>query len=250
MPSAPRDHALIATALQRSPLFSNWPEVVFPELTRMASIERYKHGESVHRIGDKVRGLYVVVTGSLENSLLQQKGRRYVLDYVPPGGAIGLIPTLDQQNALTDVSAHDDTTVVLVPGEPFRALLNAQPSLLMSLALDLCQNVRRFGAHIERLAMLPLRERVAHALLSLASSYGHFNGLGIDIGLKVSQDDLAGMLSVSRQRVNAELRLLVREGIISARYSHITILNSERLAARVADEALRRSLALAVLRSI
>jgi CRP-like cAMP-binding protein len=209
----------------------------------MSWIERYKRGHSIHRIGDKVRGLYVVVTGSLENNLLQQKGRRYVLDYVPPGGAIGLVPTLDQHNALTDVRAHEDTTVVLVPGERFRALLNERPVLLSTLATDLCQNVRRFGAHIERLAMLPLRERVAYALLSLASSYGHANGHGIDIGLKVSQDDLAGMLSVSRQRVNGELRVLVLQGIISERYSHITILDFERLAARVADEALRRSLA-------
>jgi CRP-like cAMP-binding protein len=224
-------------------LFSGWPDDVFPQLIRMSSIERYEHGESIHRIGDKVRGLYVVLTGSLENSLLQQKGRRYVLDYVPPGGVIGLIPTLDRRTALTDVRAHDDTTVVLIPRERFRALLQERPALLFTLVADLCQNVRRFGAHIERLAMLPLRERVAHALLSLASSYGHFNGTGIDIGLKVSQDDLAGMLSVSRQRVNGELRAMVREGIISARYSHITILNPGGLAARVADEALRRSLA-------
>jgi len=165
--------------------------------------------DSIHHVGEKVRGLYVVVTGSLENSLLQQRGRRYVLDYVAPGGAIGLIPALDQNTALTHVRAHDDTVLVLIPGEGLRDLLQRRPELLFTLALDLCDNVRRFGAHIERLAMLPLRERVAHALMSLASRYGQHSGRAIDIGLKVSQDDLAGMLSVSRQRVNGELRRLV-----------------------------------------
>jgi len=237
-----RDDALVDNALRRSPLFATWPADAFIELERMAGIERYRQGDSIHHVGEKVRGLYVVVTGSLENSLLQQRGRRYVLDYVAPGGAIGLIPALDQNTALTHVRAHDDTVLVLIPGEGLRDLLQRRPELLFTLALDLCDNVRRFGAHIERLAMLPLRERVAHALMSLASRYGQHSGRAIDIGLKVSQDDLAGMLSVSRQRVNGELRRLVAEGIIAARYSHITILDADRLAARVTDEGLRRSI--------
>jgi len=204
----------------------------------MSSLERYTHSQSLHNVGDRVRGLYLVVTGALENSLLQSKGRRYVLGYVPPGGEIGLVPTLDEKTALTDVRAHGDTVVVLIPGMPLRALLNRQPVLLFRLTIELCQNIRRFGAHIERLTMLPLRQGVAHALITLAGSYGHRTGRGIDIELKVSQDDLAAMLSVSRQRANRELRALVAEGIIAARYSHITILDQTRLAARVTDQGL------------
>ncbi len=204
----------------------------------MSRLERYKHGVLLYRMGDPVQGLYVVVTGALENSLPQSTGRRFVLGYVPPGDSIALVPTLDERTALSDVRAHGDTTVVLVPRNPLRALLERQPTLLFRLATDLCHNIRRFGAHIERLTMLRLRQRVAHSLLSLAGSYGHTTGAGIDIELKVSQDDLAAMLSVSRQRVNVELRLLVSEGIVSTRYSHVTILDQARLAARAAGDSL------------
>lgn len=235
MPRLPRDNAFVTNALSRSPLFATWPASVLHELVQMSTVERYATGEWIYHLGDGVRGLFVVVTGSLENSILQEKGGRYVLDYVPPGGVIGLIPTLDRQTALTDVRAHAESVVVLVPGDPFRKLINSRSELLLTLVADLCDNVRRFGAHIERLAMVPLRERVAYALVSLAKRYGQAIGGRIEIGLKVSQDDLAGMLSVSRQRVNAELRALVGEGIIASRYRHITILDVKRLAARIAD---------------
>ena len=61
-----RDDALVDNALRRSPLFATWPADAFIELERMAGIERYRQGDSIHHIGEKVRGLYVVVTGSLE----------------------------------------------------------------------------------------------------------------------------------------------------------------------------------------
>jgi CRP-like cAMP-binding protein len=240
--SVARDGTLVANALKRSRLFATWPGPAVAELVRMSSIERYAHGQCLHNVGDRVRGLYLVVTGALENSLMQSKGRRYVLGYVPPGDEIGLVPTLDEKAALTDVHAHGDAVVVLVPGMPLRALLNRQPILLFRLTTELCQNIRRFGAHIERLTMLPLRQGVAHARLTHAGSYGHRTSHGIDIELKVSQDDLAAMLSVSRQRANRELRALVAEGIIAARYSHITILDQARLAARVGDQGLLKLL--------
>lgn len=183
-----------------------------------------------------MQGLYVVVAGALEHARPQPSGRRFVLRYVPPGAVIGLVPVLDEQGALSDMRAHGDTTIILIPRHPLRALLERQPTLLFRLTTELCRRIRMFDTHIEHLALLPLRQRVAHALLSLANGYGRTSSAGIEIGLKVSQDDLAAMLSVSRQRLNAELRLLVAEGLVTARYSRITVIDHVRLAARAGDE--------------
>lgn len=126
MTSGSRDEALIAHAVKGSPLFVNWPASALAELTAMSRVERYEHGRQLHQIGDPVRGLYIVLTGALESSLLQSKGRRFVLGYAPPGEVIGLVPTLDgSAAALSDVRAHGDTAVVLIPRVPLRALLES-----------------------------------------------------------------------------------------------------------------------------
>src|SRR5262249_10846888 len=98
-----RDYALVTNALTRSPLFAVWPPSDLHDLVQISSVQRYAAGDWIYHLGDRVRGLFVVVSGCLENSLLEEKGRRYVLDYVAPGGIIGIIPTLDRQSALTDI---------------------------------------------------------------------------------------------------------------------------------------------------
>ena len=46
---------------------------------------------------------------------------------------------------------------------------------------------------------------------------------GIDISLRLPQEDLAQLLGVSRQRINQELKSLERQGVLSARYGRIRI---------------------------
>jgi DNA-binding GntR family transcriptional regulator len=52
--------------------------------------------------------------------------------------------------------------------------------------------------------------------------------------LRISQSDLAAMLSVSRQTVNKELRLLEQRGLLQAAYGRLTIVDLAGLL-RLAD---------------
>jgi CRP/FNR family transcriptional regulator, cyclic AMP receptor protein len=54
---------------------------------------------------------------------------------------------------------------------------------------------------------------------------------GAGISLKVSQNDLAAMVSVSRQTINRELARLTRQGVISVEYGRLTILDPASLRA-------------------
>ncbi len=235
------DQPFIADALKRSAIFGKWPEWALGELTVMSRIRRYDHGELVHKVGDPVLGLFVIASGALENSRTQWKGGRMILSYVPPGETIGLAPMLDQKGALSDMRAHGATVVIFIPRTPLQAMLERHPSLLFRLTIELCQRIRLFSAHVDGLALLPLRQRMAIVLLSLSNSYGRASEAGIEIELKLSQDDLAALLSVSRQRVNTELRVLVAEGVLATRYNHLTILDRARLIERVGKDNLSGS---------
>jgi len=43
--------------------------------------------------------------------------------------------------------------------------------------------------------------------------------------LRISQSDLAAMLSVSRQTINKELRLLEQRGLLQAAYGRLTLVD-------------------------
>jgi CRP-like cAMP-binding protein len=72
---------------------------------------------------------------------------------------------------------------------------------------------RRLVATIERLAVL----------------YGSDDGKGINLRLRLTQEDLATLLQVTRQTVNQALRALVACGAIRLNYNTITVLDLDAL---------------------
>src|SRR5256885_16248324 len=80
--------------------------------------------------------------------------------------------------------------------------------------------------------------RVAELLARLAPTHGQPAPDGQGVVLRISQSDLAAMLSVSRQTINKELRLLEQRGLLQAAYGRLTIVDLAGLL-RLADAGAR-----------
>ncbi len=72
-------------------------------------------------------------------------------------------------------------------------------------------------------SLLPLRARVARMLLMLADQHGRGKQSGIEIDLKLTQEEFADMLGVTRQSLNRELKALEKLAVLSISYSRITL---------------------------
>jgi CRP-like cAMP-binding protein len=66
-------------------------------------------------------------------------------------------------------------------------------------------------------------------LLMLVDQHGRGSQSGIEIDLKLSQDEFADMLGVTRQSLNRELKNLEKQGLISIAYSRITLVDMPAL---------------------
>lgn len=64
---------------------------------------------------------------------------------------------------------------------------------------------------------------MARLLLTLADQHGRTIQAGIELALKLSQDDLADMLGVARQSLNRVLKELQKQQLIDIAYSSITL---------------------------
>jgi CRP-like cAMP-binding protein len=223
------DQEIIQRAFARTPILARIPAASARTLASHASVRRYAQGTFLHRVDQPVPGLYAVMEGSLELSRLRPDGNCFVVEYLGTGSLSGVVGTIDGGRALFDVRAHEPVTVVLVPRAALRAEWQRHPELLHALSIEVCERNRAIYEHVERLATLPLRERMAHALVTLAARQGHKVPGGIEIGLKLSQDDLAAYLSASRQRTNVELRKLVAQHVVKTAYSRLTIVDLDAL---------------------
>lgn len=63
----------------------------------------------------------------------------------------------------------------------------------------------------------------------LSILFGVPDGDGLRLRLRLTQDDLADMLCVSRQTVNKELKRLEESGVIASTYKTVTVMDREAL---------------------
>ncbi|MNC39222.1 hypothetical protein D3C75_878700 [compost metagenome] len=94
------------------------------------------------------------------------------------------------------------------------------------------QKLRLTFINLEQLSLMPAPVRLAHRLLMIAEGYGEIDEPRRV--LQLPQEQLASMLSLSRQTTNQILKDLQGQGILNLGYGEIEILDVQRLRALVA----------------
>lgn len=220
---------LAMNVLAASRWFAGFPQEAIERLVDAGRIERLGRGEVLSRRGQSIGDLSIVLDGSLDVSVTSEAGKRHVQVYLESGQAMNLIPLLDEQPTIHDASAHTDVVLLQIARAAFLAESDRDPRVAHALMRILCLRSRVLYASLLEAAFLPLRVRCARVLHSLMSQYGARRGKGVEITLKLSQEDLADMIGRTRQSVNKELKALEREGVLRMQYSHFIILDEQAL---------------------
>lgn len=222
--------ALIARALRLIELFSSWPDQRLDELMRSARLERYTRRTQLLSQDPLKRELMAVVSGCLEISSSSRHGRKYVNALLGPGQVAPLVRLLEDVPLPYDYHAHEDSVIVHLPCDAVVAVLDAEPVLWRGVARLGLRRQRQSVALLQNQMLAPVPGRVAATLLSLAEIYGAQQDQGgLDLRVRLSQNDLASMLTLSRQTINKELGRLVAQGVIELSYKRISIVDAQAL---------------------
>jgi CRP-like cAMP-binding protein len=146
-----------------------------------------------------------------------------------PNEVINFIPVLDRRGSMHDQRAHGSTTLFHIPGQALFDLFAREPVLLRNVLDLICLRSRALHGRMSRTALAGFRARMADQLLALAEWHGRQTERGVELTIRLSQEDLAALLAASRQSVNKELRWLVRNGIVDVRYSRLTVIDMKAL---------------------
>jgi CRP/FNR family cyclic AMP-dependent transcriptional regulator len=220
-----RYEALARRALDENPTFRLCRPETREALLVAATVRPVVRGESIDARGQPMESLLVVLSGSLELSIQAANGKRNVLWYLEPGQLQGLIALIDGKGAIHDTRAHSDGLLLEIPRARFMDALASDPALLQAVLFTLCARSRALYEVVAAEALLPLAGRIARMLLLLLDAYGRESGAGLQISLKLSQDEFADMLGVTRQSINRELKAMQAQGIITMAYSRVTVVD-------------------------
>ena len=209
------------TALLRS---GSWFQALAPalqqQLLALAHVRRVQGGQRLFARGDAPDGLYCVLAGAMRIGASSEQGKEAVLTLVEAPHWFGEIAVFDGQPRTHDAWAEGDVTLLHVPQQALLDLLAAQPEYWRALALLMARKLRLMFALMEDTALLPAAARLARRLVTMAEGYGDWKDRNRRM-LPVPQEQLAQMLSLSRQTVNQILKqfeaqqavVLVRGGI-------------------------------------
>lgn len=220
---------LARQTLDASELFRSCMAQTREFLVASASIETLTDGQCIHARGQRVDHLIVVLTGSLAVSSTSASGKKIVLRFLEPGQASAVIALIDDKPSIHDNTAHGATTVLRISRDKMEEAMQRDASLVFAFLQTLASRARALHERSTTILLESLQVRVARALLSLVRAYGRQGGAGMVIDLKLSQEDFAGILGVTRQRINRELNEFADRKIISMAYSRIQIVNLEEL---------------------
>jgi CRP/FNR family cyclic AMP-dependent transcriptional regulator len=213
--------------LMRGQWFSHLPVSLQDSLLAAARVRRLSPGQRLFQRGDPPCGLYAVLEGAVRIGAVSEQGKEALLSLVEPPHWFGEICLFDGQPRTHDALGLGQCTLLHISQTTLLALLDEQPVHWRHLALLMSQKLRLSFIHLEQLSLMPAQARLAHRLLMIAEGYGELDEPRRV--LQLPQEQLASMLSLSRQTTNQILKELQGQGILKLGYGEIEILDAGRL---------------------
>lgn len=221
----------VRAVLERNMLFRGLPPATLEQIARLCVRRTYERDAVVFSQSDPGDALFGVVTGRVRISASSSGGREVFLNIMEPGDTFGEIALLDGHPRTANASTTAPSELLMITREQFLGLLAREPRLVDHLLRLLCARLRWVSGFAEESALLPVPARLARRLLSLGKLHGHETGAGLE--LKVSQEEMARFLGLSRQIVNQYLQEWKARHWVDLGRGRIMILDSRALEAIV-----------------
>jgi CRP-like cAMP-binding protein len=183
-------------------------------------------GDHICRVGRPVTYWFGVIDGLLKMSSDSAQGTTMTFTGLPPGGWFGEGTALKREPYRYNVLALRRSRVAGLPVETFGWLLDHSIGFNRFVMGQLNERLAQFIAarEIDRLTNPDLR--VARNLAALFNP-ALFPGVGQM--LRITQQELAYLVGLSRQRVNEALHTLEQQGVIRVEYGGLRVLDLARL---------------------
>src|SRR5690242_19187798 len=167
-------------------------------------------GKSVFHRGDASDGIYCVMSGAVSFGAIAPSGKESIVALAEAPQWFGEIALFDGGPRTHDAWADINAVLLHLPLRHLTRILADDPARWRQMGRLLVRKLRIALSLLEDMALEPPRVRLARCLIHLFEGYGQRKATPSH-GVRVSQERLGMMLSLSRQTVNELLRHLEQE---------------------------------------
>ena len=212
--------------LSRTSFFADAAPELLARVADAGTERTLVRGDVLFSEGDPPDALYLVVDGRIAIAMSSPVDRREsVVALMEPGDLFGELGLLDDGPRSAMARALEASEVLEVPFGPVRELFHEDPRLLWNVTRLLATRLRVMDEVLADSVFLDVTGRTAKRLLELANGADQFQ-------LPVTQEELAGMVGASRERVNKAIASFIRLGWLEQHDRTYRIVHRDRLELR------------------
>lgn len=213
------------TLMSETMLFAGLDDDALAKVVEAGKDLEMRRGDVLFREGDDPDELFVVLSGRIAIANKSIDGRESMVALMEEGDLFGEMGLFDGRSRSAEARALETSVVTAVPYGPVRNLYQDDPALLWRVVAMLAGRLRTMDAALADSVFLDVTGRTAKRLLDLAGEEDEFS-------LPITQEELAGMVGASRERVNKAIASFIRLGWIKQIDRTYRITNREQLTIR------------------
>jgi CRP/FNR family cyclic AMP-dependent transcriptional regulator len=214
----------LAKALGTVPLFSGLDEEQLTFVSKHLRQRSYEERDVIVQRDSSGEALFILTEGKVKVSYREDEGET-IIAVLRAGDFFGELSVLDGEGRSADVVALEPTHVLILSSEDFHTCMHAVPAIAITLLRELAGRLRRSTSWIRSLSSQDVYGRIAQQLLSLSETHGiDVDNGGRRILLRLTQNDIAGIVGASRESVNKAMGYFKSKNYIAVDTTyHITV---------------------------
>ena len=213
------------TFLSSMDLFSGVQQELLEPIVEQSSVHSLQRGDMLFSEGDEANDLYIVLEGRVAIANRSFDGRESVVALMESGDLFGEMPLFRPDGRSADARVLENSSVVVIPYVPVKSLYQEHPEMLWKIVDMLAERLKVMDVALADSMFLDVTGRTAKRLLELAGADEEFE-------LPVTQEELAGMIGASRERVNKSLASFIKLGWLAQKGEKYVILDRKQLEIR------------------
>ena len=214
-----------ADFLRSIDMFSELDDALLEPIVNQSKTLDLQRGDVLFQSGDDSSDLYIVTRGRIAIGNRSFDGRESLVALMESGDLFGEMPLFSNDGRSAEARALEESAVVVIPYQPVKDLYDENPSLLWRVVEMLVSRLKSTDIALADTMFLDVTGRTAKRLLEMAGESDEFQ-------LPITQEELAGMIGASRERVNKSISSFIKLGWLSQSGEKYIILDRKQLEIR------------------
>ncbi|BAN36450.1 Crp/FNR family transcriptional regulator [Sulfuricella denitrificans skB26] len=188
----------------------------------------FKRGELLYRVGEPLRAVYAIRSGSVKSYVVTNDGRVQITGFHITGEVLGLGALVANQY-MSEARALETTMVCEVPVDVLEAYSEEVPSIRQQMLKIMSQEILDNQELMLLLGKKNSDERLATFLLSLSRRFQRRSYSPTQFNLSMSRSDIGNYLGMAEETVCRVFTRFQDDGLLATERRQVKLLDQDRL---------------------